>query len=218
MIVDIFTQIVNSLVSLIDSLGYLGIFILMTIESSFIPFPSEVVLIPAGVLVSQGKMSFFLVFLVGVLGSLAGALINYYLALHLGRKLTNKLILKYGKILFLDSKTLSKSENYFAKHGEITTFIGRLIPLIRQLISLPAGFAKMNIFKFCSYTIIGASFWVLVLTYMGFLFGNNMDLIKQHIQVITLWTLLIAGIIILIYIIIHKRKSLISTIASDSNN
>lgn len=207
MIADIFTQIVNSLVSLIDSLGYLGIFILMTIESSFIPFPSEVVLIPAGVLISQGKMSFFLVFLVGVLGSLAGALINYYLALHLGRKLTNKLILKYGKILFLDSKTLTKSENYFAKHGEITTFIGRLIPLIRQLISLPAGFAKMNIFKFCFYTIIGASFWVLVLTYLGFLFGNNMDLIKQHIQVITLWTLLISGIIIVIYIIIHKRKS-----------
>lgn len=207
MIGDIFIQIVNYLVSLIDSLGYLGILILMTIESSFIPFPSEVVLIPAGVLISQGKMSFFLVFLAGALGSLLGALVNYYLALHLGRRLTNKLILKYGKIFFLNSKTLSRTENYFAKHGEITTFIGRLIPVIRQLISLPAGFARMNLFKFCLFTTIGASFWVLVLTYLGFLFGNNMDLIKQHIKVITLWTLLIAGIIFLVYIIINKRKS-----------
>lgn len=208
MIADLFIQIVNSLVSLIDSLGYLGIFILMTIESSFIPFPSEVVLIPAGVLVSQGKMSFFLVVLSGVLGSLAGALINYYLALHLGRRLTNKLVLKYGKIFFLDSKSLSKSENYFTNHGEITTFIGRLIPLVRQLISLPAGFAKMNLLKFCFYTVVGAGFWVIILTYLGFIFGNNLELIKQHIQVITLWTLLVSGIIILIYIIIQKRKSL----------
>ncbi len=207
MIGELFAQIVNSLVSLIDSLGYLGIFILMTIESSFIPFPSEVVLIPAGVLVAQGKMSFIFVIISGVLGSLAGALINYYLALHLGRALTNKLILKYGKIFFLDSKTLSKSEKYFAKHGQITTFIGRLIPLIRQLISLPAGFAKMNMFKFCFYTILGASFWVIILTYLGLLFGNNMELIKQNINLITIWTLLVAGIIILIYVIIQKRKS-----------
>ncbi|MEK6933686.1 MAG: DedA family protein [Nanoarchaeota archaeon] len=210
MLGELFVQIVNYLVSLIDSFGYLGIFILMTIESSFFPLPSEVVLIPAGVLVAQGKMSLILVVISGVLGSLAGALVNYYLAFHFGRALTNKLILKYGKIFFLNSKSFSKSEKYFAKHGQITTFIGRLIPVIRHLISLPAGFAKMNMFKFCLYTILGSSFWVIILTYLGLLFGNNTELIKQNINLITLWALLVAGIIIIIYIIIQKRKSRIN--------
>ena len=146
-----FQNILNYVVELMSSFGYAGIFVLMAIESSFIPFPSEIVLVPAGILVKRGQMNFFIVMLAGVLGSLAGALINYYLAYFLGRKSVNLLIKKYGKIFFLDEASLIKTDVFFKNHGEITNFIGRLIPLIRQLISLPAGFAKMNIFKSDEY-------------------------------------------------------------------
>ncbi len=206
MLSEIFSKIVDFLVNAVGSLGYSGIFILMAIESSFIPLPSEIVLIPAGVLVSQGEMSFILVVLAGILGSLLGALINYFLALYLGRGLINKLIIKYGKTLFIDKNTLSKSENYFAKHGEITTFIGRLLPVIRHLVSLPAGFSKMNILKFCIYTSLGAGIWVIILVYLGYVFGGNIDLIKQNLNIITLWIFLAIGIIIMLYLI-KKNKS-----------
>ena len=204
MVLETFFWVVDYLLLVISKAGYIGIFIGMTIESSFIPFPSEAVLIPAGALVARGQMNFFFVFLAGILGSLTGALINYYLALYLGRPTVDFLISKYGKIFLLSQKNLRKSDEYFEKHGEATTFIGRLIPVVRQFISLPAGFSRMNLFKFIFYTTLGAGIWAIILIFVGYFFGSSISSeIKITISVITLLLALVTG---LIYFV-RKRKS-----------
>ncbi|MBS3085744.1 DedA family protein [Candidatus Pacearchaeota archaeon] len=206
MIAELINQFIELLLAFASQLGYFGIFILMAVESSFIPFPSEVVLIPAGALIARGEMALTAVFLAGLLGSLAGALFNYFFALLLGRRSVDYLVNKYGKFLFLDREKLYNADTYFKKHGEITTFIGRLIPVIRQLISLPAGFARMNLFKFCLFTALGAGIWTLILIYIGYLFGQNIVLIKENINIITLILLLLSSIIVAVYILARKRK------------
>ena len=203
MILELFFRMMNFILGIIDNLGYTGIFIGMTIESSFVPFPSEAILIPAGALVAQGKMSFLLVFLAGILGSLAGALINYFLAFYLGREILFNLVDKYGKFIFLNKIKVQQSDRYFEKYGGITTFVGRLIPVVRQLISLPAGFSKMNFSKFCIFTSLGAGLWALILILVGYFFGSE---VSAEIKLtITAITLLLSIIVLLFYIIKKKR-------------
>jgi membrane protein DedA with SNARE-associated domain len=206
MITNILTQLTLTLLSVIDELGYIGILVGMTIESSFFPFPSEVILIPAGALASQGKMSLGLIFLMAIIGSLIGALINYFLAMYLGRATIDILISKYKRILFLNKEKIRQSDKYFQKYGEITTFVGRLIPVVRQLISLPAGFSRMNLFKFCIFTSLGAGAWAAILIYTGYIFGNNSVLIQDNLHVITTLLLVSAGIIFVLYFLMKKLK------------
>lgn len=153
----------------LNNINYFSIFILMTIESSFIPFPSEVVMIPAGYLVATGKLNIFLAIFFGILGSIAGAVVNYVIGKYLGREI----ILKHKKFLFINEKHLQTTEKYFKKNGVKTTFIGRLIPVVRQYISLPAGFANMHFGKFVLFTGIGAGIWTAFLTILGYSVGQS---------------------------------------------
>ena len=190
------------LVDTIGSMGYWGIFLLMFLESTFFPFPSEVIMIPAGYLAYQGEMNLYMIVFVGIAGSVVGALFNYYIAVYFGRSF----LLKYGKYMLIKPHTLEKLETFFQKHGEVSTFNGRLIPGIRQLISLPAGLAKMNVAKFSFYTALGAGIWVIVLVALGYLLGSNEALISQYLHTATLIALLGVVFITLFYVVREKRR------------
>lgn len=206
MIFELLQNLYSSLLLIIENFHYLGIFLGMTIESSFFPFPSEAILIPAGSLIKQGSMNLFLVFFLSVIGSLTGALINYSIAFFIGRKGVERLVSKYGHFLFIKQKSLRKSDRYFEKNGEITTFIGRLFPVVRQLISLPAGFSKMHLGRFCLYTSLGAGIWTLVLIFIGYAIGPTPFTSINNLFKIIL--ILILGIIVLVYFIIKRKKKL----------
>ena len=193
-------ELAQDLVDLIFDWGYLGIFIMMAIESSFIPFPSEIVLIPAGFLASKGEMSLPFIMSSALVGSLFGAFINYFLALVLGRKILEK----YGKYFFIKESALVKMDNYFAKHGAISTFIGRLIPGIRQLISIPAGLSKMNLAVFSLYTTLGAGIWAFILTMLGYFIGENQELIDVYLKQITV---AVVGVMAIIGFIYYKKQN-----------
>lgn len=207
------SEIINFIIDSVGSLGYFGIFVMMFLESSFFPFPSEVVMIPAGVLAYRGEMNICLAILWGIAGSLSGALFNYYLALKMGRAF----IIKYGKYFFFSEKSMQKMESFFQKHGHISTFVGRLLPAIRQYISLPAGIAKMDLKKFCVFTSLGAGIWVCILSFIGYslaplidgsgvahiLDGENAQIFKSSIHQ---WTLYILGILVVIVGIYWWRK------------
>ena len=178
-------EIVDFIVQAVGDLGYIGIFLLMFLESTFFPFPSEVVMIPAGYLVYKGEMSMAMVLFCGIAGSLGGALFNYFLAIYVGRAV----LIKYGKYFFIKESTIEKAELFFQRHGHISTFSGRLIPAVRQLISFPAGLARMNLLSFSIYTTLGASIWVVILTLLGYYIGDNEALVKEYLTTI-IYTLL----------------------------
>ena len=198
-------EIVDFIVNTVGDLGYIGIFIMMFLESSFFPFPSEVVMVPAGYLAYKGEMSMSIAITCGILGSLAGALFNYFLAIKFGRKF----LVKYGKYFFIKEETITKMENFFKEHGHISTFSGRLIPAVRQYISFPAGLAKMNLLLFCIYTSLGAAIWVVILTLLGYYIGGNEALIKEYLRYIIGVILIVLAFGTYFYYVRYKRKKLI---------
>ena len=198
-------EIVDFIVSTVSDLGYIGIFIMMFLESSFFPFPSEVVMVPAGYLASKGEMNIYMAIGAGIIGSLAGAVFNYLLAVKYGRAFLSK----YGKYVLVKEETLQKMEDFFAKHGHISTFSGRLIPAVRQYISLPAGLARMNLWKFSLYTSLGAGIWVLILTLLGYFIGQNEAMVKEYLQMIIVSILVLLGILIFFYIRVKMKKEII---------
>ena len=199
-ILTVFTQ---WLVDTIGKMGYRGIISLMFLESSFFPFPSEVVMPPAGYLAWKGEMSLTLVILSGIFGSILGALFNYWLAVKLGRPF----LLKYGKYFFISQESIDKADKFFQKHGHISTLVGRLLPVIRQYISLPAGISRMPLKTFTIFTTIGAGIWVVVLTFAGYFLGEHQELLKEYLHVISISCIVLALIISLGYYFVWKGKN-----------
>ncbi|MDA8240247.1 MAG: DedA family protein [Nitrospiraceae bacterium] len=197
-------EIITWLVTTIGALGYPGIFILMAMESSVIPIPSELVMPPAGYLAQQGVMNEVAAILCGTAGSLVGAYVNYTAAHYLGRPL----LLKYGKYVWITEEKFAKVERFFRDHGEVSTFVGRLLPVVRHLISLPAGLAGMNHLKFSLYTVAGAGLWVTVLTYIGYFIGMNRELIMRYSHQALIGAVLLSAVIIVLYVRAHRKKKL----------
>lgn len=169
-------------IDVISAIGYLGVFFLMVMESMVVPIPSELILPFAGFLISRGDFTFVGVMLVSSLGSIVGSLISYYMGMYGG----NAFVLKYGKYVLLDEQDLKKTEQWFEKRGEYTIFISRFVPVVRHLISIPAGIGKMDLKRFCVYTVAGASMWNFILVYAGYLLGEHWDRIKHYSEPVSL--------------------------------
>jgi membrane protein DedA with SNARE-associated domain len=196
--------------------GYPGIFLLMAMESSLFPVPSEMVMPLAGYLVQSGRLNFVLVVASGTLGSLAGAYVNYFAALHLGRPF----LLRYGCYLGVSVKRFMQVESFFLRHCGISTVLGRLLPVVRHLISLPAGLARMNHRTFSVCTLIGSCLWVSVLTGLGYFIGENHKLLKQYADQCVLAILVFGLFAIAIYVYViainNKRRTRQSSASAGS--
>lgn len=184
-------DIIVWIVEWVKHMGYVGIFIMTMIESTFIPIPAEITMIPAGYLVQQGEMNGTIVMICATAGMLTGALINYAIAYYFGRRL----ILNYGRYFFMPQHKLLKMERYFEEYGAISTFVGRLLPGVRHYISFPAGLARMKLKLFILYTTLGGAIWLLILFAFGYYIGENEALIKRYMVYvkIVLFLCLIAG-------------------------
>ncbi len=190
----------------VNNASYLFVFIFMVIESSFIPFPSEVVVPPAAYLAMQkGDMNIFVVVLVATAGAMVGALINYVLALLIGRPIVYAFAdSRFGHACLIDRAKVEKAEKYFDEHGAASTFFGRLIPAVRQLISIPAGIAKMNIWVFLLFTGLGALVWNAILAGLGWWLSRHVSLDELYMSVEKYNSYLtIAGLVILVLCVLY---------------
>jgi membrane protein DedA with SNARE-associated domain len=182
-----------------QSTGYITVFIAMTMESMVLPVPSEAVMPFAGFLIAEGKFTFFWVVLISTIASLVGSMISY----GIGYFCEKSVIHKYGKFFFLDKEELDATEKFFSKHGEITIFISRFIPVVRHLISIPAGFARMDFMRFYLFTALGAGLWNAFLAYCGFSLKNNWETVMKYSKVVDV--IVLAALLMLICYFIYKH-------------
>jgi len=197
--------ITSWIIQLIQSTGYVGIFVLMTLESALIPLPSEITMPFAGFLVQQGKLSFWFVVFAGAFGNLIGSLIAYGLGYYLEEHVILKHIRKYGKFLLITEHEYERSLHWLRKYGDAVAFFSRIMPAVRTFISLPAGLSEMNIWKFSFYTFLGSLIWSTLLTYVGVRFGSQWDKLEPYFRQFQM----VLGAIFLIFIlwyINHKLK------------
>lgn len=198
-----FDAVVTWLVAVVEHLGVLGIFIMTFLESTFMPIPSEITMLPAGYLIQQGKLELFSVLAASILGTVGGAYFNYWLAKYFGRGL----FLRYGKYFFMTPQKLAKLEAFFEKHGAISTFIGRLIPGIRHYISFPAGLARMPRRPFIIYTALGGALWMSVLIALGYHIGENKELMVTYLPIIKGGIFLFIALLTIFYVWRGKRRA-----------
>ncbi len=192
--------IVSIILPIIEQISYIGIFILMTAESTILPVPSEAVLPFAGYLVEEGKLNLYFALIAATIGTIIGSLISYYI----GKKAGRWIVEKYGRYILLDKHHLLIAEKWFLKHGSKTIFICRFIPVIRHVISIPAGTAKMDLKKFILYTALGGLIWNSILLYVGILLQKNWETILEYSQ----WIDLIVIIIVIILLAMFLKKTI----------
>jgi len=195
------TDIINFVLDFVEGAGYMWIFIMMTLESSFFPFPSEAAMVPAWALAASWKMSFSLALLAWIVWSLVWAFLNY----SIWKYLWKGFIIKFWKYVFFKEHHYNKVENYFINHWSITTFVGRFIPAVRQYISFPAWVVSMNIPKFLFYTGLWAWLWSLILMIIWYLAWKNKDLIVEYKFYALWWLLVMIIIVVAIYVYYHRK-------------
>lgn len=202
MLLNIFSSLLDWY---IENMTYLTITILMAIESTFVPLPSELVLPPAAWKASQGELNLFLVIFFASVGCVLGATFNYVLSRTLGRTIIYGLAdSKAAKFFFINREKLQKAENYFVENGNTSTFVGRLVPGIRHLISIPAGLAKMDFKKFLFYTFTGSFIWNAILSLLGYYFGKNQEVLMEHFHQLK-WVALGIGVLFVLYLLFAKK-------------
>lgn len=208
-------QFVTWLVDVVHHLGYVGIFIMTFVESTFVPIPAEVTMIPAGYLVHQGKMQFLPALVASVFGTVGGSYFNYWIAKKYGRDL----FIRYGKYLMMTPAKLTKLENFFHEHGAISTFTGRLIPGLRHYISFPAGLAQMKLSKFVIYTALGGGIWMSVLLGLGYYIGENEELVMAYLPMAKLGVIALVVLVGGFYVLrARKRAKAAAATAPAENN
>lgn len=202
MLNDFFTWLADTVLAL----GYPGIVLLMAIESSILPLPSELVMPPAGYLAAKGQMNPWIAIAAGTLGSVLGALANYGLAVLVGEPVLRR----YGKYVLVSEHKLDKTEAFFRRHGEISTFVGRLLPVIRHLISIPAGISRMALARFVLFTGLGAGIWCGILTYLGWLIGRHGQevsaAIGPYVHRVFLTYILPAVVVLVVTYVLWRRR------------
>jgi membrane protein DedA with SNARE-associated domain len=207
MLEQLITYITHLIISLISKTGYLGVFLLMAAESALIPIPSEVTMPFAGYLATIGRFNIYLVILVGALANLSGSVLAYWLGYWGGEAIVRNLIKKYGKYLLLTEGEYDRSEKWFRKYGEKITFFSRIFPIVRTFISLPAGVARMNFWRFSFFTFFGSLIWSGFLAYIGFVLGKKWNAIHGIYQKFE-FLIIFVGVIVIIYYVMHKIKKL----------
>lgn len=200
-------QLIQWLLETMRELGYAGIVVLMAVESSVLPVPSELIMPPAGYWVAKGEMNAIWVVASGVVGSILGALANYAVAHWLGRAFVRR----YGKYVLVTERALQRTERYFAAHGEISTLVGRLLPVVRHLISIPAGIARMSLPRFVTFTGLGALAWCALLTGVGYVIGRNEavlenEQVRRHLHTVLNYLLPALAIVVAGYIWWYRRR------------
>lgn len=195
-------ELLHWIVEFVKSFGYVGIFIMTFLESTFVPLPAEITMIPAGYLVQQGEMHFLPLMLISITGTVAGSWLNYWIADHYGRKL----FARHKKLFMMSEQKLDKMEEYFKEHGPVSVFTGRLIPGVRHYISFPAGLARMNLRKFILYTGLGGGIWMTTLAALGFFIGQNEQLLHKYIKIIKFTVIAVVVLVVGFYVWRHKKN------------
>ncbi len=193
------------IIHFISTLGYFGVFILMTLESACIPIPSEITMPFSGSLIASGQFNFWILIIVGTVGNLVGSLLAYWLGWWGQEAVVRKVIVKYGKYFLVSEHEYDRSERWFRNHGELMVFASRVLPVLRTFISLPAGVAKMNLTRFIIYTTVGSFIWTFVLTQIGVTLGANWQSLEGYFRKFDV-VIVVACVAVVAWYIWHKLK------------